>query len=108
MELASESRYYILLRLRDNPSKLSTLARLQDTTVQDVSRNLHRLTTEGLVKKCSDGLFYITEYGLMVLNQIPYFIFLKKHKNSSRDIVLKKVAFRSNSCEGSVNYTNVI
>lgn len=80
MELASESRYYILLRLRDNPSKLSTLAKLQDTTVQDVSRNLNRLSREGLVKKSSDGLFYITEYGLMILNQIPYFIFLKKHK----------------------------
>jgi predicted transcriptional regulator len=70
MELASESRRNILLRLRDNPSKLSTLAKLQGTTVQDVFRNLNRLTTEGLVKKSGDGLFYITEFGLMVLNQI--------------------------------------
>jgi predicted transcriptional regulator len=80
MELASETRYCLLLRLKDKPSKLSTLAKLHGTTVQDVFRNLNRLTTEGLVKKGADGLFYISEYGLMVLNQIPYFIFLKKHK----------------------------
>lgn len=90
MELASESRYAILLRLRDNLSKLSTLARLQGTTVQDVFRNLNRLTTEGLVMKGGDGLFYITEYGIMVLNQIPYFIFLKKHKKFFEEHSLEK------------------
>jgi predicted transcriptional regulator len=81
MELASETRYCLLFGLRDKPSKLSMLARIHGTTVQDIFRNLNRLTREGLVKKRSDGLFYITEYGIMVLNQIPYFIFLKKHKN---------------------------
>jgi hypothetical protein len=33
------------------------------------------LIKEDLVKKQADGLFHITEYGLMVLDQIPYFSF---------------------------------
>jgi predicted transcriptional regulator len=38
------------------------------------------LIKEDLVKKQADGLFHITEYGLMVLDQIPDFSFLKKHR----------------------------
>src|SRR5436309_9619130 len=90
MELASQSRFSILMRLRDKPSKLSTLARIHGTSVQDIFRNLNRLVKEGLVKKGSDGLFFLTEYGGMVLDQVPYFMFSKGHKKFFEEHSLEK------------------
>jgi predicted transcriptional regulator len=80
MELASEARLSILLSLKRKPAKLSTLAREYDTTVQEVYRNLNRLVQEGLAVKGVDGLFSLTELGLMVMDQLPYFLFLKHHR----------------------------
>jgi predicted transcriptional regulator len=79
MELASETRFSLLLSLSKRPGRLSSLSRELDTSAQDVFRNLNRMAEEGLVRK-SDGEFSITEYGLMVVNQVPYFSFLRKHR----------------------------
>ena len=79
MELASEARLSILVSLNNKPAKLSILARETNRTAPEVSHNLDRLIEEGLVVKEADGLFHITEYGMMVLRQVPYFI--KKHKD---------------------------
>lgn len=79
MELASETRFAILTSLGSRPARLSALARELDTTVQDVFRNLNRMAKEGLVKK-ADGEFFITEYGAMVVRQVPYFSFLRNHR----------------------------
>ena len=79
MELASETRFSILLSLSKHPARLSSLSRELDTTAQDVFRNLNRMAKEGLVKK-SDGEFSITEYGSMVVNQVPYFAFLRRNR----------------------------
>ena len=79
MELASETRFAILMSLSKKSARLSSLSRELDTTAQDVFRNLNRMADEGLVKK-ADGQFSITEYGAMVVNQVPYFSFLRKHK----------------------------
>ncbi len=79
MELASETRFSILMSLSKRPARLSSLSRELDTTAQDVFRNLNRMAEEGLVRK-ADGGFSITEYGAMVVNQVPYFTFLRKHK----------------------------
>ncbi len=79
MELASETRFSILASLSKKPSKLSSLSRELDVTVQDVHRNLNRLMQEGLVKRF-DGTFYATEYGRIVMKQIPDFMVMKKNK----------------------------
>jgi predicted transcriptional regulator len=79
MELASETRFSIMMSLYKKPSKLSSLSRELNTSVQDVYRNLNRMAAEGLVAK-GDGMFRITEYGMMVVSQVPYFTFLKKHQ----------------------------
>lgn len=78
MELASETRFSILSSLSRKPAKLSSLSRELDTTVQDVHRNLNRLVQEGLVKRL-DGTFYATEYGMIVMKQIPDLLVMKKH-----------------------------
>lgn len=79
MELASETRFAILMSLSKRPSRLSSLSRELDTSAQDVFRNLNRMAEEGLVKK-SDGEFSITDYGAMVVNQVPYFAFLRNNR----------------------------
>jgi len=79
MELASETRFAILMSLSRHPARLTSLSRELDTTAQDVFRNLNRMAEEGLVKK-GDGEFSITEYGAMVVNQLPYFSFLREHR----------------------------
>jgi predicted transcriptional regulator len=79
MELASETRFSILMSLSKHPARLSSLSRELDTTAQDVFRNLNRMAKEGLVKK-TDSEFSITEYGSLVVNQVPYFAFLRRHR----------------------------
>jgi predicted transcriptional regulator len=80
MELASELRCSILMSVSKKPAKLSSLARELDSTVQDIHRNVNRLTDTGLTRR-EDGSLHLTEYGRIVTKQIPYFIFMKKHAN---------------------------
>ena len=79
MELASELRCSILMSVSRKPVKLSTLARELDSSVQDVHRNVNRLTDIGLVKR-ENVEIRLTEYGRLVTKQIPYFVFMKKHR----------------------------
>lgn len=84
MELASDLRCAMLASLGAKPAKLSSLARELDTTVQDVHRNANRLIEAGLVKR-GDGTVALTEYGRLVLKQMPYFQFMKKHAKFFED-----------------------
>lgn len=79
MELASETRLSILASLHKKPTTLSSLSRDLNITVQDIYRNLNRLTEEGLIQR-SDGVFYLTEYGIVVMKQINGFLVMKKHR----------------------------
>jgi predicted transcriptional regulator len=79
MELASQTRLSILASVHKKPAKLSSLSRDLNITVQDVYRNLNRLMEEGLIRR-SDGVFYLTEYGIVVMKQINGFLVMKKHR----------------------------
>jgi predicted transcriptional regulator len=85
MELASETRLSILTYLNERPAKLSSLSREVNTTVQDVYRNLNRLVEEGLVRRSTDSMFHLTEYGMIVMRQIPDFMFMKENKKFFED-----------------------
>jgi predicted transcriptional regulator len=85
MELASETRLSILEFLNERPSKLSSLSREVNTTVQDVHRNVNRLVEEGLVRRSTDSMFHLTEYGMIVMKQIPNFMFMKENKKFFED-----------------------
>jgi predicted transcriptional regulator len=84
MELASATRFSILASLNNKPAKLSSLSRELDTTVQDIYRNLNRLVQEGLVRR-ADGVFDMTEYGRIVMKQVPDFMIMKKHRKFFED-----------------------
>lgn len=111
VELASEVRCSILTSLNTRPARLSTIARELDTTVQDVYRNINKLAESGLVTRGGDGKFELTELGMIVLRQIPFFHFVKKHdkffeKHTVRDLP-DKFVLRMGELEGCELFSNV-
>ena len=84
MELAGETRFSILASLNKKPAKLTSLSRELDLPIQDVYRNLNRLMQEGLVRR-ADGIFYTTQYGMIVMKQVPDFLVMKKHRKFFED-----------------------
>jgi len=113
MELASETRCKILLMLKEKPTRTSKLAKDLKLTVQETHRNTSRLVETGIIRKDSEGLFSLTEYGKLIVEQIPYYQFLYKYKkffeDHSSDLPLK---FKQrlgvfNNCELVTKVTNV-
>ena len=80
LELASQQRLGILLRLLDKKSKVSVIAKELDATVPEVFRNFERLVKANLIVKDADGDYSITTYGKIICGQIPSLIFLSQNK----------------------------
>jgi predicted transcriptional regulator len=85
MELASETRCAILLMLKEKPTRTNKLANDLHLTVQETHRNTSRLTETGIIRKDSEGLFYLTEYGKLIVEQIQYYQFLFKYQKFFED-----------------------
>lgn len=79
-ELSNEDRLNILQELKNNPMKLSRVAEKFGFTVPETARNMNRLTEAALVAKNIEGLFHLTPIGEAVLQFIPNFEFISKHK----------------------------
>ncbi|HYA84793.1 MAG TPA: ArsR family transcriptional regulator, partial [Candidatus Bathyarchaeia archaeon] len=79
-ELASDQRLSILFKLNRQQSNLSKLAKHLNVTIQEVHRNLNRLMDAGLIEKDSAGIFSLTTFGNIIINQIPTFDFLSRNK----------------------------
>jgi predicted transcriptional regulator len=97
-ELASETRCAILTSLDKRPSRVSSLARELEITVQDVFRNINRLSEAGFVRRGVDtsgsgssGAFQLTELGRLVVKQIPYFVVLNKYHKLFEDHTLTAI-----------------
>ena len=85
MELASETRLEILQMLEQKPCRSTELAKKLSLTIQETHRNTSRLSKEKIIQKDSEGLFFLTEYGLLVAKQISYFAFLIKFQSFFED-----------------------
>ena len=85
LELASQQRLGILLRLLDKKSKVSVIAKELDATVPEVYRNFERLVKANLIVKDADGDYSITTYGKIICGQIPSLAFLSQNKKYFRD-----------------------
>ncbi len=85
LELASQQRLGILLRLLDAKSKVSAIAKELDATVPEVYRNFERLVKADLIVKDSDGDYSITTYGKIICSQIPSLVFLSQNKKYFRN-----------------------
>jgi predicted transcriptional regulator len=64
---------------KQKASQAQLIGKELDTTVQDIHRNVNRLTDRGLLRR-ENGEIHLTEYGRIVTKQIPFFIFMKKHR----------------------------
>lgn len=78
-ELSNEDRLSILLKLMDEPMKLTHLAKALDLTAQECSRQLSRLMEIDLVTKDPDGSFMLQPYGRHAFMLFPGFQFLTEH-----------------------------
>ncbi len=80
LELASQQRLGILLRLYDKKSMVSKIAKELNATVPEVYRNFERLVKADLIVKEPDGGYTITTYGKIICSQIPSLAFLSQNK----------------------------
>lgn len=80
MELASEQRLAILLKIQNGPVKVSAIAKELDATVPEVYRNFERLVKADLISKNSDGSYSITAIGRILCSQVSLVGFLSENK----------------------------
>jgi predicted transcriptional regulator len=80
LELASEQRLGIILRLVEKESNVSKMAKELDATVPEVYRNFDRLVKAGLIYKDTDGNYHLTTYGKTVCTYVPSLLFMSRNK----------------------------
>lgn len=85
LELSSEQRLAILLRLYDGKSKVSVVAKELDATVPEVFRNFERLARADLIAKETDGSYDLTAFGRVMCSQAPLLRFLSDNRKYFKD-----------------------
>lgn len=80
LELASEQRLAILLKIQNEPVKVSVIAKELEATVPEVYRNFERLVKADLISKNADGSYSITTIGKILVSQVPLIGFLSVNK----------------------------
>lgn len=80
LELASEQRLAILLKLQNEHGKVSVIAKELEATVPEVYRNFERLVQADLISKNSDGSYGITAIGKILCSQVSLIGFLSCNK----------------------------
>lgn len=78
-EFSHEDRLSILLKLMEEPMKLTHLANSLDLTAQECSRQITRLTEIDLVTRNPDGAYELQPYGVHALKLFPGFEFITEH-----------------------------
>lgn len=80
LELASEQRLAILLKLCWGKTKISVMAKELEATVPEVYRNFERLTKADLIEKDVEGDYSLTTFGKIVCAQIPTLRFISSNR----------------------------
>jgi len=80
LEISSEQRLEIILRLFLKKSKISIIAKELDATVPEIFRNFERLVKADLIEKDVDGNYHLTTYGVTICAQIPSLAFVAANK----------------------------
>src|SRR5919202_4953136 len=108
IELASEQRLSILLKLTEQDTKLSQLAKDIGVTMQEVHRNVNRLMEVGLIKKNSEGTFSLTTFGNTIMKQIPAYDFLSRNKEYFSDHNLGEIPMKFVHRIGALNNSEYV
>ena len=103
LELASEQRLAILLKLQNGHVKVSAIAKELEATVPEVYRNFERLVKADLISKNSDGSYGITAIGRILCAQVSLIGFLSENKkyfkNHDFDLLPEKYIQRMGALE---------
>jgi predicted transcriptional regulator len=108
IELASEQRLSILLKLTEQDTKLSQLAKDLGVTMQEVHRNVNRLMEVGLIRKNSEGRFSLTTFGNTIIKQIPAYDFLSRNKEYFSDHNLGEIPMKFVHRIGALNNSEYV
>jgi len=79
-ELSSSDRMRIINLLSVERLKLSQVSQKLDITVTEASRHLQRLLEEQVIQKDSGGLYHLTSFGALVLQQMPGLDFIQSNR----------------------------
>jgi predicted transcriptional regulator len=93
-ELSNEERMRILVKLRDDQLRLSHISSELSLPVQEVSRQLSRLTKQELVEKTSEGSYAITNLAQQVLRFVPSIRFLSDNSEYIKEHNMDRVPDR--------------
>ncbi|MGI0087151.1 MAG: helix-turn-helix transcriptional regulator [Nitrosotalea sp.] len=80
LELSSEQRLTIVLKLQQTKSKVSVIAKELGATMPEVFRNFERLARADIISKDADGYYSLTTYGRTICGQIPSLLFVSGKK----------------------------
>ncbi|MDQ6723731.1 MAG: transcriptional regulator [Thermoproteota archaeon] len=103
VELASSQRLSIIFTISYQRTKLSSLAKSLNLTIQEVHRNTNRLIDTGLIEKNSEGIFFLTTFGNALLKQLSIFDFLSNNKDYFSDHVLGNIPMKFIQRIGALN-----
>jgi len=80
LQIASEQRLKIMLKLQEKNSNVTNMAKELDSTVAELYRNFERLMKSDFIYKDSNGNYNLTTYGKAVCACIPSIAFLSRNK----------------------------
>jgi predicted transcriptional regulator len=80
-EISNEYRYDILVLLSKEPLRVTEIAKHQQFTTQEISRNLSRLNEVGLTFKDVEGFYHVSPLGELTIILLREFEFISKHKS---------------------------
>jgi predicted transcriptional regulator len=80
LELSSPIRFSLLTKLDQKDWKQSKIAKELDMTLPESHRQFERLLSAGLTNKNSEGLYYLTPFGKIIMQQIKSIVFLGRFK----------------------------
>ena len=69
-EVSNDTRHKILLLLRENPERVTQIAKKLDLNSPEASRHLTRLSVSRLIQRDMDNKYHVTSFGEYILNII--------------------------------------
>ncbi len=90
-EVSNEDRLRILHLLHQQGMNVTQLSNALGLSSQEASRHLSRLNKTGATLKESDGKYYLTLYGKLLLTQIQGINFTSRHQQYFRDHTLDQL-----------------
>lgn len=107
-ELSNTDRVRILLSLLQGPENITGISKKLNTTTQETSRHITRLSDIGLVSRQPDSTYKITSYGKIVFNQVSGIEFLSNHKDYFIEHTMETLSYEFVSRIGELKKSNYI